>query len=367
MTKAYGSVMEALESQRVPIADPDREDNDEEGPLHDKSGGRADKAKRALIAALLLIVAADAATRFRGVRLSSPSSTNGEPNRWVPRGDLLNATPASEGLKFVRDVANHGLQGLALTPDGDVLFEVHTLAARALRLDPATGAIEGVLGRRVWYGAADFPPLLPIRNETTSVAHIGGVDVCTSANYGTELWMATHSDGIDGVGGLFAVDTASLDILPHRRVLVDYNLDWVACRDGVLYFGEFFGVRKIHRADLDTLERLEDLPLDFSSFDGEFARRGVDWIDYVQSAAFDGESQLVLLGDDYQNTIYGFDVGENQATLKYTQGLLLGSETDGIAFDNKRHRMLVGYNRQHSHEQVMGLDPMISIIELSRQ
>jgi hypothetical protein len=37
-----------------------------------------------------------------------------------------------------------------------------------------------------------------------------------------------------------------------------------------------------------------------------------------------------------------------------SQPLLLGSETDGITFNKMANSMLVGFNREHSHEQVMG-------------
>ena len=73
---------------------------------------------------------------------------------------------------------------------------------------------------------------------------------------------------------------------------------------------------------------------------------------------------LVLLGDDYQSTIYFIDV-ETGKIVNY-QTTLLGSETDGLTFWND-DKMLVGLNRLHSHEQVLGDRPMVSIIQLEQQ
>lgn len=138
-----------------------------------------------------------------------------------------------------------------------------------------------------------------------------------------------------------------------------YYLDWVAHHDGILYFGEFFNVQSIHRIDLETLQPLPDLELTLPDKNG-LKENGIN---YVQSAAFDSDGRLVLLGDDYQCTLYVIDIKSRD--LVCTQGLLLGSETDGIAFDHQRQEILVGYNREHSHEQVMGMEPMVSVIRLA--
>ena len=79
---------------------------------------------------------------------------------------------------------------------------------------------------------------------------------------------------------------------------------------------------------------------------------------------------LVLLGDDYQSTIYFIDV-ETGKIVNY-ETTLLGSETDGLTFwnnngDGSHSKMFVGLNRIHSHEQVLGDAPMVSIIQLEQQ
>lgn len=283
--------------------------------------------------------------------------------RFVPHRDILNQTSDENDLKYTDDVGNYPLQGLAIGSNDDgnhqkkLLYEVHTLAIRVLQLD-GDNDVGNVRARRVWDGATDFPPL---RNGAV-VAHIGGVDLARSAAHGTELWLATHSDGTDGVGGLFAVDPTTLDVVRDRSVLTDYNLDWVAFSNGVLYYGEFFNVRVVHRVAIDTLQVLDDLTLQLPD------RLRGGGINYVQSAAFDFRGRLVLLGDDYQCTIYVLNVDTGE--LVHSQGLLLGSETDGITFVHSRGRentMLVGFNRQHSHEQVMKQEPMVSVIQLVLQ
>jgi hypothetical protein len=66
------------------------------------------------------------------------------------------------------------------------------------------------------------------------VAHIGGIDFAHSQIHGDEVWIATHSDGIDGEGAIIALDPLNLNIKEERMVRMQYNLDWVAHHDGVL-------------------------------------------------------------------------------------------------------------------------------------
>jgi hypothetical protein len=219
------------------------------------------------------------------------------------------------------------------------------------------------------YTTDDFPLIVQ-----QPVAHIGGVDVSYSQMHDTEIWIATHSDnsivqGAAQEGALWAVDPMTLDVKTDRAVRVQgYNLDWVAYSNGILYFGSFFTVTSIHRVAIDTLEPLDDLVIIFNSiYNDDDNGNGLN---FIQSAAFDHKGRLVLLGDDYQCTIYILD--PHTGVLLSSQGLLLGSETDGLTFDlNRQGRgavsdsiMLVGFNRAHSHEQVMGQDPMISVIQL---
>jgi len=267
--------------------------------------------------------------------------------KWRPTVDILDASNIEE-LKYVHDVGDYELQGLAVS--GNTLYEFHTLGVRVLELDSANGSVVSLKTSRVYDGAVDFPLIVK-----QHVAHVGGIDFCSSESHGDELWIATHSGGLDGEGAIFAIDPRTLDVISSRAVRVNYNLDWVACKDGDLYFGEFFNVKRIHRVSLDKLETLPDVKL-------QLPRHLSGGIDYVQSAAFDSEGRLVLLGDDYQCTIYYLDSVTGE--FLGSQALLLGSETDGITFDFSRKAMLVGFNRQHSHEQVMGQDPMVSVIQL---
>ena len=228
--------------------------------------------------------------------------------------------------------------------------QFHTLGARVLQLNNATGSITSVKKSRV-YTSDDFPVIYD-----KQVAHIGGIDYAHSPIHGEEVWIATHSDGIDGEGAIIAVDPFNLNIKKERMVRKRYNLDWVAYNDGVLYFGSFFNVKSIKRVLLDTLEPLPDLEL---ALPLHLQSQGIN---YVQSAAFDLEERLVLLGDDYQCTIHVIEAKTGE-WLK-SQPLLLGSETDGITFNKATKSMLIGLNRLHSHEQVMGEPPMVSVIEL---
>ena len=275
---------------------------------------------------------------------------------WVAVTDLFhenhrnNDDDSSSLLHYVTDeVGNSGLQGLAL--DGTVLYECHTNAVRVLRLhrDKDVFVVQEISHSRVYNFTADFPLI-----HQQNVAHIGGVDIAHSKRHGTELWMATHSEGLRGEGALWAVDPVSLDPLPNRFVAVPYNLDWVAYHEGVLYFGTFFNVTSVQRVDSDTLQPMPDLSL-------THLPDPTAGLQFIQSAAvFD--NHLVLLSDDYQCTIYYIDLRSGEVVG--SQGLLLGSETDGITFDPVTKTLLVGFNRQHSHEQVMGQPPMISIIQL---
>jgi len=286
-------------------------------------------------------------------RIGWPAARRHPQQRWVPTADILNAS-GIRNLKFLGDVGDYGLQGLALDPRNEtVLYQFHTLGARVMDLSPRTDRTQvvGVRKSRTYNGTTDFPL---IYNQP--VAHIGGVDLAHSQNHGTEIWIATHSDGIHGEGALWAVDPETLDVKTDRAVRVDYNLDWVAYHDGILYFGEFFNVQSVKRVSIDTLAPLTDLTL---SLPDGYADGGLN---YIQSASFDQKGRLVLLGDDYQCTVHMLDPATG--ALVGSQGLLLGSETDGITFDHNRGSMLVGFNRQHSHEQVMEQGPMISVIQL---
>ena len=314
-----------------------------------------------LLFCFLLLIATDISQRFGFGWLSRGKHT--AVGRWVPTVDILNASGIAD-LQFLGDVGDYELQGLALDPNNqNILYEFHTLAARVLELSPHHHrtdddriAVVRVQKRRTYNGTMDFPLIYNM-----PVAHIGGIDVAFSHSHGSEIWIATHSDGINGSGSggegaLWAVDPDTLDIKADRAVRVGYNLDWVAFWDGVLYFGGFFNVKSVKRVSIDTLAPLPDLML---SLPDGYAEGGLN---YIQSAAFDLEGRLVLLGDDYQCTIFVLDV--DTGALVDSQGLLLGSETDGITFDQNRGNMLVGFNRRHSHEQVMGQEPMISVIQL---
>jgi len=269
--------------------------------------------------------------------------------KWRPVVDILNASNITS-LKFVHDVGDYGLQGLAMNVECTTLYEFHTLGVRVLRVNNVTGGVLEVLHTRV-YTSDDFPIIF-----SQPVAHIGGIDYALSVEHGEELWLATHSEGIDGEGAIIAVDPVSLDVKKDRVVRAHYNLDWVAFHQGILYYGGFFNVKEVNRVDVATLESLDNLLLQLPPH----LKQG--GINYVQSGAFDFEGRLVLLGDDYQCTVYFIDI-ETGEFVK-SQPLLLGSETDGITFNHATKSMLVGYNRKHSHEQVMGEAPMVSVIEL---
>lgn len=305
---------------------------------------------RLVLAAFCLLLAWDV-----GLRLSARThSLKGSLHRWIPLGDILKSSSLSD-LKYLRDVGDYELQGLAIDTDTKLLYTVHTMAVRVFMFQsyPSTERTMAIVSeqtRRVWNPRQEFPLLL--RNST--VAHLGGVDLSFSEKHGLELWMAAHSEGLNGPGGLVAVDALNLNPKRDRTVMSETNLDWVAERNGVLYFGEFFNVTRIHRVHLETLEPLSDVTLQLPD---DLSGGGIN---YVQSGAFDKQGRLVLLGDDYQCTVYFINVESGE--MVYSQGLLLGSQTDGLTFYGDT--MLVGLNRQHSHEQVMGEEPMVSVIQL---
>ena len=333
----------------------------------DKLGQGVGKWMAVLVSSLCILVAADVTIRLLDRRNGAPTTKcrggsspfTAKTTRWVPTVDILNASSPSRTaaddvsrLKYLDDVSDYGLQGLALSSDDGILYEFHTMAVRVLQLDESGSKVVDVQKRRIYNGTVDFPRLL----DGLEVAHIGGIDLSHSMEHGIEIWIATHSDGVDGRGALFAVDPTTLDVKATRLVNVPYNLDWVAYRDGVLYYGVFFNVRLVHRVELSTLHPLPDLVL---SLPEHLSEGGIN---YVQSASFDLDGHLILLGDDYQCTIYCIDI--ESGSLLGTQALLLGSETDGVTFDRRRRTMLVGFNRQHSHEQVMQMEPMISVIRM---
>ena len=331
---------------------------------------------------------------------SSSTTTSRQNRRWVPVRDILNTTMTSDKsdtttLKYATDIQNsakNGLQGLAYDNGANMLYQVHTMSVRVLQLSEANDdnddnnnnndnnmiQINSILKTRM-YTPDDFPLL----EQNLTVTHIGGIDLALSHKHGQELWMAVHSDGIHGVGGIVAVDTSTLLPKHDRKVLTSVNIDWVVYNNGILYYGGFFNVHSIRRVQLDTLQELPDLVLDCTNYTYMDLSGGLN---YIQSGAFDDQGRLVLLGDDYQSTIYYFDV-ESGHILSH-QGLLVGGETDGITFynppkskNNKQRRrnkhttsspttssssMLVGLNRLHSHEQVMGDEPMVSIIQLEQ-
>lgn len=272
-----------------------------------------------------------------------------ETKRWRPVVDVLNASNIST-LKYSHDVGNSGLQGLAFNRDCSILYEFHTLGVRVLNMNTTDSSVLSVAKSRV-YTSNDFPVIY-----TKQIAHVGGIDYASSVENGQELWIATHSEGIDGEGAIVAVDPVSLSIKQDRMVRTHYNLDWVAHSNGILYYGEFFHVKSVKRVSLATLEPLPDLQLQLPPHLSDAG------LNYIQSAAIDLEGRLVLLGDDYQCTVYVVDI--DNGNYIQSQALLLGSETDGITFNHQTRSMLVGFNRQHSHEQVMGQDDMISIIQL---
>ena len=327
---------------------------------------------------------------------TTTTTTSRQNRRWVPVGDILNSTMTSDKsdtttLKYATDIQNsakNGLQGLAYDKDTNMLYQVHTMSIRLLQFSEANDdddddnnmiKIDSVSKTRM-YTPDDFPSL----EQNLTVTHIGGIDLSYSKIHGQELWMAIHSDGIHGVGGIVAVDTSTLLPKHDRKMLTSVNIDWVVHNNGILYYGGFFNVHSIRRVQLDTLEQSPDLVLDCANYPHMDLSGGLN---YIQSGAFDDDGNLVLLGDDYQSTIYYVDV-ESGHILSH-QGLLVGGETDGITFynppksknNNKSRRrnkhttsssttssssMLVGLNRLHSHEQVMGDEPMVSIIQLEQ-
>lgn len=299
-----------------------------------------------------------------GVAVGEDSCVPG-PGSWVPMLDVLNATLAGVDVDVKSVPAGFGgLQGIALSADS--LYTFHTSGARVLALALVDGgvAVAGVRAQRLYNLSRDFPMLVDL-----PVGHIGGIDLAPAPESGlggeeksAELWLATHAADIDRPqGALIAVDPTSLEPLPGRVAArtAERNLDWVAfgAAQNVLYYGEFFNVRQVLRVDASSLEPLSPLPIRFNDTDPH----RVGGIQFVQSATVDhAAGTLVLLGDDYLNTIYTVDLATG-LLLQY-QPLLAGNEADGIALDPVRNFMYVGYNRQHSHEQTLGQNPFVSVL-----
>lgn len=258
--------------------------------------------------------------------------------RWMPVRDIVNAS-GIQNLKTSSSTFG-SLQGLASFEDK--LFMFHTSGAQIVSITHDL-KIGHVLYSKRYDLSVDFPKLLNLH-----VTHIGGVDVSNSATYGKEVWLACHGDGLYGEGAIIAVDPETLQVIPNRIFKVlGFNIDWVAYREDILYFGEFFDIKRILRVNIDTLKRMPDLKVDAPS------------ITFIQSASFFNNA-LYLIGDDYETTLYKMNplTGE----LISTQGLVMGNEVDGITFRNQY--MYVGFNREKSHEQVMGSLPFVSIVAL---
>jgi hypothetical protein len=107
-------------------------------------------------------------------------------------------------------VGEYGLQGLCFNSDSTLLYEFHTLGARVLQLNNATGSIISLKESRV-YTSDEFSVIY-----NKQVAHIdrciGGIDFAHSWIHGDEVWIAMHSDGIDGEGAIIALDPFNLNI-----------------------------------------------------------------------------------------------------------------------------------------------------------
>lgn len=208
--KGYDEEAQTFQDERTPIA---QESPQQPSPTTAKCvlcGWQS-----LLLVGLLLVV--DIALHIR-TSTTNKNAINNQ-RRWVPIVDMLNASivgssstnsdterqqPAID-LKSLADVGNHTL--LENHDHSTLLYEVHTLAVRVLELKEEDGSVQRLVQSKVWT-SDDFPLLL----HQQQVAHIGGVDLAHSDVHGTELWLATHSDGIHGMGGLIAVDTRALHI-----------------------------------------------------------------------------------------------------------------------------------------------------------
>jgi hypothetical protein len=129
--------------------------------------------------------------------------------KWRPVIDIITASEI-EQLKYVHDVGEYGLQGLCYNSDSTLLDEFHILGARVLQLNNATGSITSLKESRV-YTSNEFPVIY-----NKHVAHIGGIDFAHSQIHGDEVWIATHSGGIDGEGAIVALDPLNLNIKKRK-------------------------------------------------------------------------------------------------------------------------------------------------------
>jgi hypothetical protein len=75
--------------------------------------------------------------------------------KWRRVIDIINAS-VIEQLKYVHDVGEYGLQGLCCNSDSTLLYKFHTLGARVLQLNNATGSITSLKESRV-YTSDEFP------------------------------------------------------------------------------------------------------------------------------------------------------------------------------------------------------------------
>jgi len=273
-----------------------------------------------------------------------------EKGRWVVNQDIINHSSSS-----IRELPPglQPLQGISVDIQNNMLYSFYTNGARVFEIDIETGKLSNPVKEIQYDFSRDFPKLINL-----SVTHIGGIDFVSNKGL-DEIWLACHGEGLAGEGAVIAVDPYTLKPKKDRVALrMGRNLDWVACRDGVIYAGEFFNVTSIYRADLATLNRLPDLEITFQR-DDPLKNAGFQ---YIQSSSFDLDGQLVMLSDDYVTTIHYVDIKSGRATSE--QHLLVGSEVDGLAFAGPH--MFVGINRQHSHEQVMGAPQYISIYDFQR-
>jgi hypothetical protein len=250
--------------------------------------------------------------------------------------DLLNTS--TDPLLKLYNATLKSTQGLAYDAETSTLWE---FKMRGVRVFSVSFASERLQLRLTHTKPFNFSTDLPFV-KGRELAHIGGVDFVVTSR-GRELWLAAHT-ARPYEGALVALDA---DTLTYNGIVIygDYkSLDWIAFHPQTKlgYFGHFVTVDVVKRFNVETLQMLDDLDVQLRT-PAQFPPQ------YIQSAGFDRDSILNLVGDDYQIRLYRFNVDTGE--LLSVQSLLAGNEVDGLTFINKYGKMLIGYNRLHSHEK----------------
>ena len=284
---------------------------------------------------------------------------------WKPVRDLKRGPSTGYFPVVEANSTLGGLQGLAHSQEkhpvdsgeGDIfyLYEAQTRGMRIYQIQGVENDDDNEiyldLRRTVSYSMdKDFPF---IAGEFPLV-HIGGIAHTASGgnkHNNNTILLATHGEldsiTIRGPGALVRVDPNTLDVFETMPMLLERSddaYDWVAVdpSNGIGYAAEFFNITTIQRFNSSTFQKLDPMNLILPNKD-TFPSTA-NGIQFIQSGTFGPDGHLLLLGDDYQTTLYKIDTVTGR--LVSSQALLIGNEVDGLEYIPALDALLVGIHRK---------------------